>query len=143
MKNLIISNVLVLITLTGCEKSEEEAMQNNIEQISTAHYMALGALQSLGTSGQNSTDDNGGLTTLINLSQEWKAGKESNLSNQVAILMLSSGELKFKGWTTSSDDNLTYSGLFVYENTKDNKSTIEIIFRLNPYITFSVNTYIK
>jgi len=57
--------------------------------------------------------------------------------------MLSSGELKFKGWTTSIDDNLTYSGLFVYENTKDNKSTIEIIFRLNPYITFSVNTYIK
>ena len=143
MKNLILSIVLVLITLTGCEKSEEEAMQNNREQISTAHYMALGALQSLGTSGQNSTDDNGGLTTFINLSQEWKAGKESNLSNQVAILMLSSGKLKFKGWTTSSPDNLTYSGVFVYENTKDNKSTIEIIFRLNPYITFSVNTYIK
>jgi hypothetical protein len=143
MKNLILPILLVLITLAGCEKSEEETRQNNTEQISAAHYMALGALQSLGKSVENSTDANGGLTTFINLSQEWKAGKESNLCNQVGILMLSSGKLKFKGWTTSSSDNLTFSGVFVYENTKDNKSNIEIIFRLNPYVTFSVNTYIK
>lgn len=143
MKKLILPIVFVLIALTGCEKSEEETTQNNREQISDAHYLALGVLQSLGTSGENSTDANGGLSTFINLSQVWIAGKESNLSNQVAILMLSSGKLKFDGWTTSSDDNLTYNGSFIYESTKENKSTIEIIFRLNPYTSFSVNTYIK
>ena len=143
MKNLILSIVLILIALAGCEKSVEETMQNHKEQISEAHYMALGVLQPLGTSGENSTDANGGLTTYINLTENWTAGKESTLSNQVAILMLSSGNLKFNGWTTSSDDNLSYNGTFVYENTKENKSTIEIIFRLDPYVSFSVNTYIK
>lgn len=148
MKNLIFAMVLVLITLTGCKKSEEEITQVNKEQISTAHYKAFGVLQSLpgylGTLGNNSTNDKGEfITTFINLSKDvWGPGDESNLANRVAALMLASDELKFEGWTIYND-NLEYSGFFVYKNVKENKSTIEIIFRLDPYISFSLNTYIR
>lgn len=145
MKNLILAIVLVFTALTGCEKNEEDMMQINKEQISTAHFKALGALQALpgylGTSGENATNANGEfITTFINLSKDWKPGEESNLSNQVAVLMLKSDELNFNGWDES---DLTYTGIFVYKNVKENKSTIEIIFRLDPYISFSLNTYIR
>ena len=140
--------MLVLIGLTGCKKSEEDVTQINKEQISMAHYKAFGVLQALpgylGTLGNNSTNDKGEfITTQINLSKDiWRPGKESDLANRVAALMLASDEIKFDGWIIG-DDHLTYSGLFVYKNAKENKSTIEIIFRLDPYVSFSLNTYVK
>jgi len=145
MKKSILATALFIIALlTGCKKDEDNP-QVKREQVSTAHYMALGALQSLpgnlGTLGQNQTNDNGDfIETNINLSSQWKAGQESNLSNQIAILMMKSGDLKFYGWVQINSDNLQYWGVFGYNDVSFNKSVIIVTFRLNPYIDCSMTT---
>lgn len=146
MKKSILVTVLFIIAFTGCKKDEDNA-QLKKEQISTAHYLALSALQSLpgnlGTLGQNQTNDKGDfIETNINLSSQWKAGQESNLSNQIGILMSQTNELKFFGWKSYNHDGgmTQYWGVWGFKDETINRSAIVVSFVLSPYVSMFVNT---
>jgi PBP1b-binding outer membrane lipoprotein LpoB len=144
MKKSLLAIIIVTIILTGCRKDEEDTIAQIREQVSTAHYLALGTLQLLpgySIDGGNSTNENGEfISTLIKLSEDyWQTGDESSLSNQISIQMLQNGDLKFYGWTTYSDD-IIYRGAFSYKNVNENKSVIIIQFRSGSPFYITVET---